>query len=100
MDLTSRKNDLIKFLINGIDEAHFTNGLQGRQLGFKSYNEFMEFQKELVNQYNENSVASLELIRNMVPMTKVIDRPSMNNYRAAGFVFDAAGNIVYYDSRP
>jgi hypothetical protein len=104
MDLDSRlierKNDLINFLTTGIDEYHFTNGLEGRQLGFKSYNEFLDFQKRIVEQFNEGSISTIEMIRNeLLPITKVIDRPTMNNYKATGFVFDAASNIVYYDSR-
>lgn len=100
MDLISRKEELIRFLTDGIDEYHFTNGLQGRQLGFKSYNEFIEFQRQIINQYNENSIAMLETIRDtFLPITKVLDQPSMNIYKAAGFVFDVTGNIVYYDAR-
>lgn len=95
-----RKADLIRFLISGIDEYHFTNGFHGIQLGFKSYNEFVDFQKQLINQYNESSIAMLEMIRNtLLPITKVIDRPSMSIYNVTGFVFDVNGNIVYYDAR-
>jgi hypothetical protein len=100
MDLSARKIHLINYLRNGISAVHFTNGMQGSQLGFKSYNEFLEFQKQIVNQFNENSIKTLETIRDeLVPITKVIDRTNLNHYPAAGFIFDAVGNIIYYDAR-
>lgn len=100
MDVISRKHELIRFLTTGIDEYHFVNGLNGVQLGFKSYDDFVDFQRQIINNYNEFSISVLELIINtLLPITKVIDRPSMDIYKAAGFVFDAAGNIVYYNSQ-
>jgi hypothetical protein len=98
--MDERKSKLIRFLVNGIDEAKFNNGLQGRQLGFKSYNDFVRYQTQLVNQFNEDSVTTLEMIRdNLLPVTKIIDRTSMNTYKSAGFIFDISDNIVFYGAQ-
>lgn len=101
MDLTLRKNILLQFLIAGIDESHFTQGLNGLELGFKSYDQFVNYQTQLISQFNEVSISTLEFIINkIVPIAKVVDRPSMNTYSVAGLVFDSSANIVFYDRKP
>ena len=99
MDLNLRKKDLVRYLISGIHEASFTRGVSAPHLGFRSYNDFVAYQQNIINQFDENSILTLELIRNnLLPIVKVVDRPSMNTYKAAGFVFDSAANIVFYDA--
>jgi hypothetical protein len=100
MDLISRKHDLINFLTNGVEEFHFTNGLHGQQLGFYSYNDFLNYQKWIIDQFNETSISTLEFIRDtIVPNSRVLDRPTMDIYNIAGFVFDIDGKIVFYNPR-
>lgn len=100
MDLISRKNELLRFLLSGIDESHFTRGLDDLRFGFKSYNEFVQYQQRIISQSDESNISTLEFIKNtLVPRSKVVDRPSMNAYKIAGFVFDSSGGIVFYDIR-
>lgn len=98
-NLQVRKQNLLNAIIKGVDEYRFNKGKgngNGRDyLGFPTYQEFANSQLNIVNQFNEDSLNTLELLLKVIPKTTFNDPGGGRDYDICGIAFDSNSGIVF-----
>lgn len=102
MDLQQRKQALLNYILEGMDKYAFERGLgfNDEVSGFKSYNEFAQYQLNIINGFNEGSVKTMEFLKDgILPMSEILDEESMTTMDAGRFYFSKDGKIVFVSPR-
>jgi len=66
---------------------------------FRNYQDFLDTQTQVINQFNEGSLTTAELFRAAIPMITLLDKEFMNPWEASGFFFTNDGQIVFFHER-
>lgn len=100
MSLQTRKNNLIQYIFSHLSEDEFNGGSSDDALGFPNYDEFLQAQQNFINGYNEQSIQTLEFLRDsIIPNINVMDKESMIDFNASGFALNDSGRIVVFNER-
>lgn len=104
LDINTRKQNMINYLLDNLDEDEFDRGIQEygdeQALGFDNYQQFVDYQKAAVNQADEYQLQTLEFLRDkIVPRSELVDKESVSGFQASGMVFDYEGNFVFLNER-
>lgn len=102
MDLAARKESLLNFIRSRFDEHDFE---RAQMLGadivntFRTYNDFLNFQRSVIDQFTSESIHSAEFLKNMIPMIQMVDKESMLPWAASGFAFLPGNRVMIFHER-
>ena len=66
----------------------------GKILGFSDYDEFFNRQKEIINDTDSTTLRSIELLMEIAPSIRLMDKAFMLDKKSSGLVFNREGKIV------
>jgi hypothetical protein len=103
MSISERKEAMIDYILNRMSKYDIKRGLgleEDDVMGFKSYSDFVEFQRSYINDLKEDQLGVIEYLRNhIVPNSKIMDKEYMSTWETDGFCLDSSKNIVFFHER-
>lgn len=100
--LNSQRQNLLDYILNGMDEDEFQRGIQlgEKVLGFRSYDAFVQAQRTVLAASDDTTISTLEILKNsLIPLFHIMDKEDMVDWEAEGFAFNSKNKIVIYHSR-
>ena len=102
MELSLRKQNLIRFIYERFDKYEFDRSkayVGDVTKYFPTYEAFMNFQTQTIDQFSEKDIDAIEYLINLLPMLQLMDKESMIPWPASGFVFAPDLTIVLFHER-
>lgn len=97
-DLNARREAMINFLLQNMNEYTFNRGLNhwgNDYLGFRSYNEFIEAQRKFVNRMDEGQLRTLEFMKDqMLPESRLLDEEVNSVIKINTFILNVTGKLI------
>lgn len=88
MNLEQRKEQLLQYVLSSMTEDDFERNRRPNKMGFRTYQEFVDHQRDVISQFDEGSVGIMKFLRDsLIPMTKMVDRETMSRSPISGFCF-------------
>ena len=100
---TDRRN-FLNAILSSMPQARFNNDFQSftgvtspeNFLGFRSYQDFINAQTNIVNGFNQESLRTLQtLLNNIVPISSYLDKGDRTARQITGLVLNSEGRIVF-----
>lgn len=101
MDLKVRRQKILNFIYEHFDELDFDEGKYSREFGldqlikkFKNYNELIQFQRSVVNEFTEENLFSIEFLIQLLPLLQIMNQKDTILWKIKGFLFAPENQIV------
>jgi hypothetical protein len=103
MSIKERKNGILTFILQQMQKGEFQRGSgnrDGKVMGFCDYQEFVEHQSKTISSINEQTLTTMEWLRDeVIPISLLMDKEYMSDRQASGFCFDSKNRIVLFNER-
>ena len=96
MNLRQRKDYIINYINEFLDQNEAWFDGPGTTFGFDSYNDFVKYQEQSINNLGEKEIVQLEMLMNLIPMINLIDMDNMTEQPSAGFIINKNNKISIY----
>lgn len=101
-NLQTRKQNVLNTNLQGVNEYFFNkaidNGNRENYLGFSSYQDFVNTQRETINQFDESSLNTMELLNQIIQTASFSDPGGDTMYNIRTVVFDRDRNMIFVGS--
>lgn len=93
MNLQQRKDDVINYINEFLDQNEAWFDGPNMIFGFNSYNDFVEHQSQSINDLNEEEILILEMLIKLIPTINLINMDNMTEQPSGGFIINKDGKI-------
>ncbi len=96
MNLQKRKDYIINYINEFLDQNEAWFDGPDMIFGFDSYNDFVEHQSQSINDLNEKEIVVLENLMELISEINIIDIDNMTEQSSGGFIINKNGKISIY----
>jgi hypothetical protein len=96
MNLQRRKNNIIYYINEFLDQNEAWFDGPNRIFGFDSYNDFVEHQEKNINNLTEKEIVVFETLINLMLNINIIDIDNMTEQPSGGFIINKKNEISIY----
>lgn len=101
--IAERRNQVFNWVVERFDEVErlleWCSDTHQVNMRFKDENHFIQTQRKYVDRYNGKNIGQLEQLMRFCDSIGMMDCESMVVFKASGFIFDLAGEIVIHHPR-